>query len=242
MKRVTIVLSVFLGVFMAVPAGAQPAPRAEVIELTSPADDGTVTSVAVDFVWQEAMVVEFVFKLKSADGKQTHKVVLPNDICVVNCAYHFDPFAHDWEWREDAVYKWQVKGRDNFGDVSAKSVKSTFITDVLPDILLGTPPNGHVATVGSGVPFVFDFTWSAVGHDVYRIVITKQNGKLHYQTSWLDPVSSCVSLFCTVTVPFEAIPAGKQRTFTWRVLGKLSGVKGKAKSAKYTVTFDTSAS
>lgn len=223
----------------AVPTSAGTVVRVGEVVLEAPDDGGTVITVEVNFVWHPMMSVEYNLKLFSADKTQVFKIDVDPNTCGVYCGYAFDPADHGWTWREGTTYRWQVKSRDGIGDVNAKSVKRSFTTEMLAPIDLVSPEDNSIMAVVAGVPFSRSFEWGQGEYDEFRLIVKKNNGNVSYDSEWQSAAKVCVSAACSMLVDFSPVNAGKTKTYTWRVKGKIDTVKGKGKSPKFTVRFGT---
>jgi hypothetical protein len=153
---------------------------------------------------------------------------------MLSCSVVLDPTTHDWKWKESGTYTWQVKAENASEETIAKSAKRSFTADML------TPPIPETPEHGATVPAVFDgLDWELpvpyTGMDAiltYVATLYKKDGSKMSTATYYDV--NCASP-CGIDFTIVGMGSGELRKFTWMVVGKRSGVSGKATSETFTV-------
>ncbi len=233
MKR--IVLSVLLPAAMVFLAAgvvsAQSAPRAP-ITVVYPANGTAVHIPAFTFSWDRVFAYSFHVTLQHKGGTRLAKFSLLESECGGICAVDFDPAAHDWIWIDGAQYTWQVKAKDEQGQVLAKSKKKTITADMLPAIEINSPADHHHVSYEAGGFTHIPFTWEQGDFYFFRLLIWNKKGKVYYDIGWNPWHAACdINGECTYYVKFSSTKAGLKQ-FTWRVYAKRQFVSGRSSSAK----------
>lgn len=205
------------------------------IAQTAPAINATIGQKVTNFSWSaDTRVAEYKLKLRHMGTGTTYSTDWLQRTSICNASTCTTPVnvgtIGGSKQFISGDYKWFVVARHPKVLKKAKSAKVPVTFQLTGKYLSGVTPANN-ATSSDSLDFVFNYA----GHEQYRVVVIKPNG-----TKEKGVWTFAGSLYCTSTCTYnwtapwhDPLSAGK--TYRWFVQGRIDGVKGKAKSPKYTL-------
>ncbi len=195
--------------------------------LVAPSNQSLLPSREASFVWQpQAGADRYTLKINSEDGKYKYKVKLdPAQVCSANqCSY--SPAADSkWKPRANTSHRWFVKARVS-GVALTSSEKWTFNNNLLPQTIHVISPVSEQTLNTSSVAF----HWQADARLTHYVLKIKDNSgvRISKQKFTAGQICPAGTSACSVDLRLDAGVANGN--YTWQIVGKRDGVKGKAKA------------